>query len=148
MTAKEYLLKYKDAVREAREMELKITQLRLRYGAPGAVDYSDMPRTHSNSDLSDYMVKLSRLTDLLLKKYEKCVGLMVDIEMRLDRIEGRNAQLEREVLRHKYTDVDDKGRLPSWEAVADSVHFSVRNVRRIHGTALQHFPLPEEQKKE
>ena len=131
-TPKEYLTRYRDAVREAREIELKITQLRLRYGAPGAINYSDMPKAHNNRDLSDYMAKLDSLTDLLLAKYEKC----------LDRLDaGASTQIEREVLRHRYTDITDQGRLASWESVADAVGYSRRTVERVHGSALQHFPM-------
>ena len=103
MTAKEYLTRYRDAVRESREIELKITQLRLRYGAPSAINYSDMPKAHNTEhDLSDYMAKLGELTDLLYMKWERCLGVMVDIEMRLDRMEaGPNTQIEREILRHR-----------------------------------------------
>lgn len=142
MTAKEYLTRYRDAVRESREIELKITQLSLRYKAPGAISYSDMPKAHNNSDLSDYMAKMEMLNDLLFAKYEKCLGIMVDIEMRLDRLDaGPNTQIEREVLRHRYTDITEQGRLASWESVGAAVGFSRRTVERVHGSALQHFPM-------
>lgn len=144
MTAKEYLIRYRDAVRESREIELKITQLRLRYGAPSAINYNDMPKAHnSEHDLSDYMEKLEELTEKLYGKYEKCLGTMIDIEMRLDQMEGPNAQLEREILRHRYTDITEDGRLSPWENVADAVHYSERTVKRAHGTALQHFPYKD-----
>ena len=142
MTAREYLTRYRDAVRESREIELKITQLRLRYGAPSAINYSDMPKAHNTEhDLSDYMAKLGELTDLLYAKWERCLGVMVDIEMRLDRMEaGPNTQIEREVLRHRYTDITDQGRLSSWDSVSAAVGYSRRQVERFHGSALQHFP--------
>ena len=142
MTAREYLTRYRDAVRESREIELKITQLRLRYGAPSAINYSDMPKAHNTEhDLSDYMAKLDELTDLLYAKWERCLGIMVDIEMRLDRMEaGPNTQIEREVLRHRYTDITDQGRLASWDSVSAAVGYSRRQVERFHGSALQHFP--------
>ena len=142
MTAKEYLIRYRDAVRESREIELKITQLRLRYGAPSAINYSDMPKAHnSEHDLSDYMEKLEELTEQLYARYEKCLGIMIDIEMRLDQMEGPNAQLEREILRHRYTDITEAGNLSSWDAVAEAVGYSRRTVARAHGSALQHFPM-------
>lgn len=148
MTAKEYLIRYRDAVRESREIELKITQLRLRYGAPSAINYSDMPKAHnSERDLSDYMEKLEELTNTLYSKYERCLGIMVDIEMRLDQMDGPNAQLEREILRHRYTDITEDGKLSSWENVAGAVHYSDRTVRRVHGTALQHFPYKDNERR-
>lgn len=141
MTAREYLARYRDAVRESREIELKITQLRLRYGAPSAINYTDMPKAHNNGDLSDYMAKMDELTTLLYSKYERCLGIMVDIEMRLDRMDaGPNTQIEREVLRHRYTDITDQGRLASWDSVSAAVGYSRRQVERFHGSALQHFP--------
>lgn len=144
MTAREYLTRYRDAVRESREIELKITQLRLRYGAPSAINYSDMPKAHNNSDLSDYMEKLEELTELLYAKYERCLGIMVDIEMRLDRMTGyKDAQIDREILRHRYTNITDKGRYCPWELVADAVGYSVRQVKTKHGSALQHFPMDD-----
>ena len=142
MTAKDYLCRYRDATREAQEVELRITQLRLRYGAPTAINYSDMPKAH-NSDLSDYVVQLEKLTDILYKRYEKCLRICADIELRLDQIKGKDAQLMREVLRHRYTYITDKGKLTPWEEVADAVGFSRRTVERIHGQALQHFPVPD-----
>lgn len=144
MTARDYLIRYRDAKREEREIELKITKLRLHYGMPAAINYTDMPKAHNNSDLSDYMVQLEKLTDLLYAKYEKCLGVCIDIGMRLDQMTGDNSQLEREVLRHRYTCINDKGRLPSWNDVADAVGYSRRTVERVHGQALQHFPMPKE----
>lgn len=138
MTAKEYLTRYRDAKREANEVELRIIQLRLQYSKPSAISYDDMPKGHEPKDLSDYMAKLDNLTELLYKKYENCLGIMVDIEMRLDKMQ---VQLEREVLRHRYTDITEKGKLSSWEAVADAVGYSRRTVERVHGSALLHFPL-------
>jgi hypothetical protein len=132
MTAKEYLLRYKWAKREAQDIELRITQLRLRYGAPSAINYSDMPKAHGSSDLSDYMVQLERLTDYLFEKYQKCIGIETDIYMRLDEMTD---QTEREVLRYRYIDG------LTWEQIGERMSYSRRNITRIHGRALQHFPL-------
>lgn len=139
MTAREYLTRYRNAVRESKEIELEITRLRMQYRAPSAINYSDMPKAHnSERDMSDYMVKLEELTEKLYARYEKCLGIMIDIEMRLDRMEN---QEEREIIRHRYTDITDKGKLSSWQSVADSVCYSVRYVKSKHGSALQHFPM-------
>lgn len=139
MTAKEYLLQYRDAYREAQELELKITQVRLKYAAPSAIQYTDMPKAHNTEhDLSDYMVKAEALVDELAKQYCKCVGIEGDILKRLGRME---TQMEREVLRYRYTYITDKGRLMPWEDIADRMHISRMTATRIHGKALQHFPM-------
>ena len=80
MTAKEMLMRYLYAVREAKEMELQIAKLRLKYAAPSAIKYSDMPTSHdANHDLSDYAARLDELTDMLVKRYSKCIGIEIDI---------------------------------------------------------------------
>lgn len=141
MTAKEYLLRYKWAKREADDVELRITQLRLRYGAPSAINYSDMPKGHNPHDLSDYYVQLEQLENYLIEKYQKCMGIEIDIYQRIDRIEGKDAQREREVLRHRYIDITPQGKQMTWETIADVMHFDVSTITRVHGQALQHFPL-------
>jgi len=139
MTAKEYLLRYRDAYRETQDIELRIAQLRLKYALPSAIQYSDMPAAHnSNRDLSDYMVKLDELTDHLVSQYCRCMGIEGDILKRIDRMED---QLEREVLRYRYTHITDKGKLMPWEEVASRMHYVRKTVERIHGRALQHFPM-------
>ena len=137
------LLRYRDARREAQEMELKITQLRLKYAAPSAIKYSDMPSSHdSNHDLSDYAVKLEKLTDMMVERYKRCIGIEIDIEMRLDRMapEHPQGQIFREILRHRYLTITDKGQLNPWEEVAAQVGYSDRRVKSLHGIALLYFP--------
>ena len=143
MTYKEMLLRYRDARREAQEMELKITQLRLKYAAPSAIKYSDMPSSHdSNHDLSDYAVKLEKLTDMMIERYKRCIGIEIDIEMRLDRMapDHPQGQIFREILRHRYLTITDKGQLNPWEEVAAQVGYSDRRVKSLHGIALLYFP--------
>lgn len=134
MTAKEYLQRYQTAYREAQDTKRRITQLRLKYAAPAAIEYSDMPKAHnSEHDLSDYIVKMDELTDHLISKYTKCMGIEADILERLDMMEK---QEEREVLRLRY--VDGK----TWEEIARHIGTVERNVYYIHGRALLNFPVP------
>ena len=135
MTPKEYLQRYKTAQKEAEDVELRITQLRLRYAAPSAIEYSDMPRAHdSEHDLSDYMAKMDELTSYLVEKYKRCMGIEVDIYQRLD---SMDRQEEREVLRYRYIDG------MTWEQIAQRTGYVLRHIYRLHGNALQNFPLPE-----
>ena len=135
MTPKEYLQRYKTAQKEAEDVELRITQLRLRYAAPSAIEYSDMPRAHdSEHDLSDYMEKMDELTSYLVEKYKRRMGIEVDIYQRLD---SMDRQEEREVLRYRYIDG------MTWEQIAQRTGYVLRHIYRLHGNALQNFPLPE-----
>ena len=135
MTAKEYLLRYHTAYREAKDTEVRMAQIRLKYSAPAAIEYSDMPKAHSSEhDLSDYIVKMDELTDRLISKYTRCMAIEADILERLDRMEK---QEEREVLRMRY--IDGK----KWEEIADRIGTVTRNIYFIHGRALRNFPLPD-----
>lgn len=136
MTAKEYLQRYRNAYREAKDTEVRMAQIRLKYSAPSAIEYSDMPKAHnSEHDLSDYIVKMDALTDHLISKYTRCMAIEADILERLDRMQ---TQSEREVLRLRYIDGY------KWEAIADRMDTVVRNIYFIHGRALRNFPLPED----
>ena len=140
MTAKEMLMRYLYAVREAREMELQIAKLRLKYAAPSAIKYSDMPTSHdANRDLSDYAARLDELTDMLVKRYSKCIGIEIDIESRLERM-PEDKQVLREILRHRYLTITDEGKLNHWENVGKAVGYTDRRVQSLHGIALLYFP--------
>lgn len=133
MTAKEYLLQYQHIQREIEDIDRRMAQVRLKYAAPSAINYSDMPKAHnSNHDLSDYVAKMDELTDYMISKYTRLRGIEIDIYMRVDRMEN---QQERELLRHRYIDG------MTWTQIADAMLTTERNVYFIHGRALQHFPM-------
>ena len=138
---KEYLMRYRDAKREQQDVDLRIAELRTKYASPAAIRYSDMPTAHNaDHDLSNYYAALEQLQNMLIDKVTRCIGIEVDIETRLDRMDD---QIEREILRHRYCDVDSRGRLQSWESIAETLGYSRRAVTNIHGRALSHFPTDD-----
>ena len=133
MTAKEYLHQYRNIQREIEDIDRRMAQIRLKYAAPSAINYSDMPKAHnSEHDLSDYIVKMDELTDYMISKYTRLRGIEVDIYMRVDRMENEK---EREHLRYRYIDG------MTWTEIADALDTTERNVYFIHGRALRHFPM-------
>lgn len=133
MTAKEYLHQYRNIQREIEDIDRRMAQIRLKYAAPSAINYSDMPKAHNTEhDLSDYIVKMDELTDYMISKYTRLRGIEVDIYMRVDRMEN---QKERELLRYRYIDG------MTWTEIADALDTTERNVYFIHGRALRHFPM-------
>ena len=133
MTAKEYLHQYRNIQREIEDIDRRMAQIRLKYVAPSAINYSDMPKAHnSEHDLSDYIVKMDELTGYMISKYTRLRGIEVDIYMRVDRMEN---QRERELLRYRYIDG------MTWTEIADALDITERNVYFIHGRALRHFPM-------
>ena len=133
MTPHEYLQRYLDARNEALEIEYRIEALVKQYAMPSAIEYSDMPKAQNTEhDLSDYIVKLEELTQELHKKREECLGIMSDIN---DRVETMEDATERSVLRYRYIHG------MKIETIADVMHMTERNVYYIRDKALQHFPL-------
>lgn len=137
--AREYLLTYRTMKREAADVEQRMTQLRLKYALPKAIQYSNMPSSHDhNKDLSDYMAAFEDLENRLIRKYTECIGKEVDIYTKIDKMTD---QLEREVLKYRYIDLTPENKLRSWKSVAAKMNYDVSTVVRIHGRALLNFPL-------
>lgn len=147
MTAKEYLLGYRQAANRARMIETRIEEYCRGMGGLKAIEYSDMPKAHNvERDLSDDFVKLDEMNWEWRQRVNECRQVMRDICSRIDRMkevdEGRVLQL-----RYITRWIDSHGReqvgLLPWEAVAARMGYEKRQVQRIHGTALQHIELPE-----
>ena len=137
MTAKEYLLQYRVVQREIEDLDYRMAQLRLKYAAPSAINYSDMPKAHNTEhDLSDYVAKMDEMTDYMISKYTRLRGVEVDIYMRLDRMENQD---ERELLRYRYIDG------LQWWQTAKKMHVSIRKAQYLETEAALLFPLPEDQ---
>lgn len=123
-----YLERYKYAKREAEDLEERISNLRSKYGSAAAIRYSDMPKAHNNSDLSDFMAQLEEYERKLFMKYEKLLGIEVDIYMTLDRLQDQD---EAFVLRAYYIDG------LQWDQIALKVPCAERTVYDIRLRGLK-----------
>ena len=123
-----YLERYKYAKREAEDLEERISGLHSKYGSAAAIRYSDMPKAHNNSDLSDFMAQLEEYESKLFIKYEKLLGIEVDIYMTLDRLQDDD---ERFVLRAYYIDG------MQWDKIALKVPCAERTVYDIRLRGLK-----------
>lgn len=125
-----YLERYKYAKREAEDLEERISNLRSKYGSAAAIRYSDMPKAHNNSDLSDFMAQLEEYESKLFIKYEKLLGIEFDIYMTLDRLQDDD---ERFVLRAYYIDG------LQWDQIALKVPCAERTVYDIRLRGLKNL---------
>ena len=123
-----YLERYKYAKREAEDLEERISNLRSKYGSAAAIRYSDMPKAHNNSDLSDFVAQLEEYESKLFIKYEKILGIEVEIYMTLDRLQDDD---ERFVLRAYYIDG------LQWDQIALKVPCAERTVYDIRLRGLK-----------
>lgn len=130
MTAREWLSRYRQAWKEAEDIELRLTQIRLKYTTAGAIQYSDMPKAHRKTDLSDYAAEIERYEGILIAKYQKCIGIEIEIYQAIDNLKSEN---ERIVLRAIY--IDGK----HYREIAEMVPCVVRSVHRYHQRGLSHI---------
>ena len=124
----DYLERYKNVKREAEDLEERIGSLRSKYGSAAAIRYSDMPKAHNNSDLSDFVAQLEEFEHKLFVKYEKLLGIEVDTYMTLDKLQDPD---ERYVLRAYYIDG------LQWDQIALKVPCAERTVYGIRLRGLK-----------
>lgn len=130
---KEYLNGYLlSKRREKRKLE-QIQQLRLDKMFP-CLQYDDMPKGSTSSDLSDFIVKMEELMEELKKERLKSVERYTNIRKNILLVKEDD---EQEVLERHYL----LGQ--SWETIAEKMNYTTRNIHYIHGRALKNFVLPE-----
>lgn len=96
-----WLNQYKHIQRDIKDIELRITQLRLKYGTPSAISYSDMPKAHNgNRDLSEYAERLEELERELIDRHTAALGLSVQYLQALDHLDREEAY----IIRRRYMD--------------------------------------------
>lgn len=131
MTIKEvvfWLSQYKHIQRDINDIELRITQLRLKYAAPSAISYSDMPKAHnSNHDLSEYAERLEELEQLLIDRHTACLGLSVQYIQALDHLDRDEAY----VIRRRYLDGE------KWQKIFAEIPCSDATGYRLRKSALR-----------
>lgn len=133
-TKKAYLRRYQSALMAERELAEEIDELRASVMLPSSGMGDGMPRGSGGGDLSGYMVKLDKLQADLLEQLDKRAVIRKEI---VAAIEVMAKEPEKVLLRYRYI----MGY--RWEVIADKMHYSLRNVYELHGTALRGFKIPE-----
>lgn len=128
---KEFLRKYRRAVRREQEILDEIQRLRADKMFPSVCN-DGMPRGSSQTDLSDYMAEIDAAIEDLKEERLERIKIYRGIEMRIHRMENED---EQEVLRLKYI----KGM--NLETAAEKMDYSYRTILDIHGKALKNFEI-------
>ena len=136
MTAKEYL-------NQARHLDALIN-CRLR-----EIDYwRDLSSSVSGSNFEPHynpnkpteapfvrcLEKIDAIQRDVAEKVAYLISLRDEINMRIDMLNSHEEQI---LLRYRYLDNC------SWEEISRMLNVSLRTVHRIHGSALQNFPVPD-----
>lgn len=136
MTAKEYLnqARHLDALINCRLREIDYWK-DLSSGVSGS---SFEPHYNPNRPTEAPFVRCLEKIDEIQRSVEEKVAYLIklrdEINSRIDMLDNREEQL---LLRYRYLDGC------TWEEIGRMLNVSLRTVHRIHGTALQHFPVPD-----
>ncbi len=127
---KEFLNSYQSAKRAVNRIELQIEELKQSKISPGSVMGDGMPRAHTQSDLSDYAVRLDELEQELRDARNRKITAFRNVQQAIERMDDEE---EKDVLTYRH--IQGKG----WKDIAPAMNCSVRTMYYIYQRALQNF---------
>ena len=132
----DYLRQYGECKARAAELNDRLNELILDASLPSAKLQDGMPHSHdSEHDLSDFAARYDKLWTELRDEIAHEVQLVSDINTAIARMPNKR---EQRVLELRY--ISGK----RWEQVAVDMDLEIRQVFRIHGSALAHFKIPRQ----
>lgn len=136
MTPKEYLnqARHLDALINCRLREIDYWRDLSTSVAGSSFEKHHNPNRPADAPFVRCLEKIDAIQRDVEEKVTHLVSLREDINTRIDMLASHEEQM---VLRYRYLDNC------TWEEIAAMVNVSLRTVHRIHGSALQNFPLPE-----
>ena len=136
MTPKEYLnqARHLDALISCRLREIDYWRDLSTSVAGSSFEEHHNPNRPADAPFVRCLEKIDAIQRDVEEKVTHLVSLREDINTRIDMLASHEEQM---VLRYRYLDNC------TWEEIAAMVNVSLRTVHRIHGSALQNFPLPE-----
>lgn len=125
---KEYLWGYLDACKRLAVLEEQLKSIQQVEQAAKTQQLSDMPKGGGHqADLSDLLVKIENWQRKIDEAKVTAMSIKVDIETKITEMTDPN---EQKVLRMRY--IEGK----KWNAIAEEMRYSWRQVINIHGSAL------------
>ncbi len=136
MTAKEYLnqARHLDALINCRLREIDYWRELSSSVSGSNFEPHYNPNKPTEAPFVRCLEKIDTIQRDVAEKIAYLVRLKGEINTAIDALEMRDEQL---VLRYRY--LDDC----TWEEISRMLNVSLRTVHRIHGSALQHFSVPE-----
>lgn len=136
---KEFLRGYKRISNRIKTLENQREEYRQEIESAKAVEYSDMPKGHKQTDLSDYIVRLEKLEERIQTKLDEKKMEKLEIESCIATIEN---DIENEILYKRYIE------LKEWPDIAKEIGYSETQTYRYHGYALKSMKYDCEKAKE
>ncbi|MBD5537798.1 MAG: sigma-70 family RNA polymerase sigma factor [Lachnospiraceae bacterium] len=136
MTAKEYLnrARHLDALINCRLREIDYWRDLSSSVSGSNFETHYNPNRPTEASFVRCLEKIDEIQRSVEEKVAYLVRLKEEINAAIDMLENRDEQL---VLRYRY--LDDC----TWEQISRMLNVSLRTVHRVHGSALQHFSVPD-----
>lgn len=128
---KEYLNRYKNAVKKYNSLQEQEERIRAEMGS-GAIEYSGMPKAHKKTDLSDEMVRIERILNKIIDQKREMQEIRLEIEEKIVDIKDG---MQSRVLYLRYI------RFMKWEDICVEIGYSWRQVHRAHSQALKNLNI-------
>ena len=129
---KEYLNRYRQAVRKYNSLQEQEKQLRSQMDGPKAIEYTDIPKAHKQTDLSDYIVRLERILTRIANEKNEMQKIQLEIEEKIiDVMDGEQSR----ILYLRYI------QFMKWEDICVEMGYSWRQVHNIHSKALNDLKI-------
>lgn len=128
---KEYLWKYRKHGRRINRISSEIEEIRLMLLYP-SINNDGMPHGSNQSDLSDYVAKLTEKEEELYLEGVEQVKAHKDMDCKINRLENED---ERDVLFYRYM------KNKRWWEIAELMGCSERWVMKLHDRALKHLKI-------
>ena len=126
---KEELLKYRGLKKEVEELNERIEMLKEKKTSIKSQIINDMPVGGGEGiDIETLMVMIEDAIEELIRKEEKLIDTMLEIE---ECIDGLEDPLERYILRTRYIDCKN------WEEICVLTNYSWRQIHRMHSNILK-----------
>ena len=128
MNAKEYL---EQAYRLDQEINEKLEQLERHRALAQKVTASYagvyVSHTRNNTSLEDTIVRMIEAEEAMNRKIDELINLKIEIAETINQVRNENYRL---ILEMRYLGFH------TWEEIADTLHYTVRWVRKMHARAL------------
>lgn len=138
MTAKQYLrqgYRLNELIKTHQDELARLHQMVGSVHSPGFdKPGGGAPKWNGNTAEQSLVIKTIDLERQIKEEIERMVGLLQEIHSSIEAVPDKN---ERLVLRCRYI------LFLGWAETAERMNYSYQQVRRIHGTALQHITVPE-----
>lgn len=127
MTVKQKLQRYAYVMEQAKDLEIRIAEVRDRMTSISSTQFDAIPGGYSNSDkIGNTIAKLCDLE----AKYLDMIGELADEELEINNMIRRLELKEQRLIRLRYVDCK------KWEDVCCIMNYSWMQIHRLHSNIL------------